>query len=74
MKNKKRRRGGIDSVIITLILILVVMISIPLFKVFANSNAKTSNMAEKNSKNVINQSHTFMNNNIQGSFDTPFSN
>lgn len=70
----KKRKGGLDSIIVTLMFILIVMISIPLFKTFANSNADVSKSSEKNSSSVIEESSNFLNNNMQGSFDPPFTN
>lgn len=68
----KKRKGGLDSIIITLIFIFIVIISIPIFKVFSNSNAKTSQNAQTNSSNVLKESSDFLNNNLEGSFSLPF--
>lgn len=68
----KKRKGGLDTIIVTLVFIFIVIVSIPVFKVFSNSSAKTSKNSQTNSSNVMKESSSFLNNNLQGSFSPPF--
>lgn len=68
----KKRNGSIDSIMITIILIFIVLLSIPLFKVFTNNNYNNSKKSIKNTENIINESSNFLNNNIDGTTQNPY--
>lgn len=67
-----KRKGNISTIIISIILIVLVLVSVPLFKTLTNSNAKTSKETIKTQQNIQEESHNFLNNNLNGSSDTPF--
>lgn len=43
--NKKNRKGGLSTIIISLVLVLIVLVSIPIFKGLSNSNVNQANKA-----------------------------
>lgn len=49
---RKKRRGGIDSVIVTLVLVLLVLACIPALKSIANANAEASGNVRTDIVNV----------------------
>lgn len=73
MKNKLRNhRGGIDSIIIALVLIIFVLVSIPMFKGVSNSNVKSASSSVSTFNKFSSDVTTFVNSNSGGTTSNPF--
>lgn len=71
-KNTKKRRGGISTVVIEIILVIVVLAAIPIFKGISNSNAQAANKGVTTFNNYSTSVSDFVNANSGGSTENPF--
>lgn len=71
---KKQKKGGMATIIITIVLILTVLVSIPMWKGYSNSNVNQSNKSLRIMNDYSTTIDDFVTNNNGGSLENPFKN
>ena len=69
---KNKKRGGIATIIITIVFVVITLVSIPMFKSLSNSNSDAASKSDSMFTNFVNDTQTFVESNMGGSTNSPF--
>ena len=72
LRKKMNRKGGIETIIVTIVLIVLCLVAIPMFKSLSNSNSNAATKSDSMYTNFVDTTQEFVEDNTDGSTVSPF--